>query len=415
MPATDPRMQSTISTSALKPISFTPLTLDPDTWRRERAATLERERALLIAERADIDARCRANILAPNSSAEERQEARAKHEKHDADMARVNAALAKIDQDAEETRVSYDDIKKKIPVPPIFYLRVPTSIEREQINSKLTMLGVNAVSQEEARANLIEAIYEHDWGARDADGAVDTAANEILADEKAQLMDSVWQREGVQQQLVIEWQEQEVERLLDIANGAPFEAAVEKPLQRVISVREQAQANIIATEVTKTSMRMRTIAARNLDYERANQAMLVRINLVGVDGIDTRIPIAPSQYDGVLPEEVVNALRDAMDMQFPSELAKAAWGQLVNKVNSLYTLDGFEEKNSASPLEKLPDQIGSIGSNGETTASVGNSTGLNSEPLPDAESEKTTGRSSDSGPASDETIPVEKLSQMEDL
>lgn len=387
MPAIDPRMNSTIPTTAAQPLPWTPICLDPEKWRRQETDELE----------------LRASMLKAHS-----KEPPPEGEDPGTFAEKIAAEQFSIDQRAEEVRATYAQMKENIPVSPKFFLKIPTSVEREQINSRLTSLGLAGVSQEMIRASMIEAMYEHDWGK----GL--PADNEAEAEELAGFLDGIWQREEVQQRALAHYQEQEYERILDVSAGAPIGERLPLP-PRIISVREQAKAVMLIDTIMTASRRMRDLAARQMDFTRQNALMLVRINLVGVADLVTRLPIEPDPRDKALTEAVANEVLESLSTNFGKVVGKLAWDELCQKIDHLYRLDGFEEKNSDSPLGKLNGATGSPVPSGDTAISGGPSTKSSTGPAPDDGSATIIDKSSTSTTDSSPTSPELNGSQTEEV
>src|SRR3546814_1764048 len=72
--------------------------------------------------------------------------------------------------------------------------------------------------------------------------------DEAAADEKAGLLEQVWNADTAYNNAVGLWMDQERQRLLDIANGAPEYPAAKHPVPDV-SIRIQSRAQLIRAEV----------------------------------------------------------------------------------------------------------------------------------------------------------------------
>src|SRR3546814_5771535 len=76
--------------------------------------------------------------------------------------------------------------------------------------------------------------------------------DEAAADEKAGLLEQVWNADPAYNNAVGLWMDQERQRLLDIANGAPEYPAAKHPVPDV-SIRIQSRAQLIRDEVMDRS------------------------------------------------------------------------------------------------------------------------------------------------------------------
>lgn len=257
------------------------------------------------------------------------------------------------------------------PKPMKFFLKVPTSIEREQINGRFLQLGLTRVTQEVMRATMIEELFEQDWGKGSPE------ANEAEAESIANFLDGFWQREEAHNAAIARWQEQEVERVLDEAEGAPMRAREELP-PKIITVRENAKMQLLIGRMSKQSERMRGLMAEADDFARRNAMILVRAHVVGAENV--AIELAQDPRTMALPESQVEALRELMD--------DASWLDLVSRIDSMYKLDGYEEKNFDSPPVKLSGQTGSEERSGDIGTSGGSLTTSSIAPVPEEGSAK---------------------------
>lgn len=351
MNISDPRFRATIPSSATT-MRYTPPTLDPVGAFNRRVPLLEADAA--DAERAhnDLVEQQRAGTIVGT---------------HASDMI-AEAWSKKIDLFAKVSneRRKAEEAFAEIGLPPTFIIKVPTAVEREQINVRLVQMGLTSVSDEQLRASLIETLYEIKWAAELEKPEIDDEAH---ADELAALLDGFWQQEIIQGQAFAEWRTQEVERTLDEMNGAPARPAEPTP-SRLISVRQEAQVRLLTDRLMEEA-RMRKILAKRLDFARRNAVIIVRMNLVGVEGLDVELVHEPLM--NVLSEDSVNALRNAIDDRFGKQRGNDAWVELVAHIDLLYSLDEFERGNFDSPLGKPLDQTGSIGLSGDTAISDGSS------------------------------------------
>lgn len=374
MTAIDPRFKSTIPVHA-GVTQFKPAALDP-------LGQLNRDLPLLESAARDAEARC--IELTRQRSAGEIAGAEADELLAEA-MAQKASAFAAI----TERRAEAEALAKAIGNSPVFVIKVPTAIEREQINVRLVEMGLTTISDEQVRASLIETIYEVDWCSELQRADLDL---ETYRDQTASELESFWQRQRVQSQAMAEWSEQATERLLDMFNGAP-RTDWEEPPVRVVSVREEAKMQLLVDRLMEEP-RMRRILARKLDFSRRNAMIIVRIHLRAVDGLG--IDPVPDPFTDALSEQSAAAVREALEQRYGRERGDRAWLELVAFIDGLYVLEDFERGNFDSPLAKRPDPTGSPEPSGDTSINGGNSTGSDTGPARDAGSATITAKSSGS-------------------
>ncbi len=286
------------------------------------------------------------------------------------------------------------------PVPQMFLITVPTTNEREQINSRLVSLGLRQVTQEQIRATMVEELFEQDWAAPGE--TLTPAENEARAEETANFLDSVWMRQEAHDAAIQQWQEQEIERVIDEAEGAPPVPRADMP-PKIISMRESARMQLLVDRMMTASQRLRDLAAANLDFGRQNALLLVRMHVVGIVGFEPKVPIERDKRTNALPGSAVLALREQVD--------DPSWQDLVGFIDRLYSVDKSEEKNSDSLLEKQPHPDGSIERSDAPASSGGNSTVSSSEPVLAGGSATTTDPSFNSTSGSSTTpAPTEPVS-----
>jgi hypothetical protein len=369
MTAIDPRFKAPIASSAASPAPFVPLSLDPLRRLAQELPFLEQ------------------NVGSLRDAGED--------EAADAALIEINNRRRIADEEA-----------MRMPPPPEFQIRTPTPLERDQLSSRLLELGLTNVSQEQIRASMIEALYEIDWAAEGDDIVADEERlgfNEGRAEEHATFLDGIWQREDVQVTAYAKWREQETERVLDRLDGAPEREATPMPT-RIVSVRDEARARLLADRLLETP-RMRRLVAKQIDFGRRNAMLIARINLLGVIS-PVLSPFAPDPVSNLVAESDVERMRGELAAAYGAKLAGQAWVELVDRIDTLYRLDEFETGNFDSPLEKPSDPTGSTGPSGDIATSGGPSTTSCIEALPADESVTITDKSSGSSSASAE--PSEK-------
>jgi hypothetical protein len=272
-----------------------------------------------------------------------------------------------------------------------FVLRIPTPTERDRIGARLYELGVTTVSQETIRATLIDELFKQDWSVLASDGIVRNEEdrenfNELYAEECAEFLDGYWQRSEVDQEATSRWQEQEVQRVLDEAAGAPARAPAPQPV-RTIKSREHARAKLLVDDMQERSTRLRSLAARQMDYGRQNGTMMGRLHILSMEPKDPENwPVVLERVDDLITEESIDQLRE--------HIGDGAWREIVGGIDGHYALDEEEEKNFDSPPEKPSGQIGSHERSGESESSDGRSTESPTTAAPTDGSETTIAKSS---------------------
>lgn len=315
----------------------------------------------------------------------------------------ADAAAAEINQ----RRRSADEEAARFPPPPEFLLRTPTPLERDQISSRLLELGTTMVGQEQTRASMIEALYEIDWAAEGDEAVAEeerAAFNETRAEEHASFLDGIWQREDIQINAFARWRDQETERYLDAVEGAPQRLAAPMPV-RIISVRDEARGRMLVNRLLETP-RLRKLISRKIDYDRSNRILIARITLLGVTS-PLLSPFAPDPSNNLVPEAAVEQMRKELEAAYGPKLAEEAWIELSDRIDALYTLDGFEAGNFDSPPGKPSDPTGLTEPSGDIGTSGGPSTTSSIEAPPAGASETITDKSSGSSSAS--AAPKKKL------
>lgn len=374
----DPRATAHIPvTAGTQP--FTPPVLDP--W-----GAFQRDLPLLEAAVQSARASIAFTVFNPISDDEQSLAShKAEQEKLEAQRRAASVAL---DQRRTAARAEADRIGK----PPVFLIKIPTATERDMLNSRLVQQGLTTVSDETMRSSMIEAIYEIDWR-QEVDGVSDLASYQ---DDLAAFLDGYWQRETAQIEAQQRWHAQEVERLLDIASGAPPIDPEEMPA-RSISVREAHKARLLGDRLVETP-RLRKLIAKKLDFSRRNAQLLVQMHLVKVTGIDG-LQIVRDVRDDVLDEQSAIDVRETLERLYGKKTGEEAWIQLVAHIDRLYSLDEFEMGNSVSPLANPSDRSGSIAASGAPVLSAGSSTISSTELAPGAVSATIIAPSSGSGSA----------------
>jgi hypothetical protein len=361
-----------IHSTALLPIEFIPDAQDWEKYRRTNLASLRaREQA---ADRMVTEINEKTGIGGIDQEEAEKR------------LAAVDVMRDQIREeygfvDAEAARM-----KARYPKPQKFLIAVPTTVEREQINSRLVSLGLKQITQEMIRATMIEELYQQDWSLPD-EGAISYELNQQRAEDNANFLDSVWLRQQAHDEATRRWSEQEIERTLDTENGAPERPRAPMP-PKIIGIREQARMQLLIDRMMTESQRLRDLAAANMDFGRRNALLMARMHVVGVENFDPPIEIERGRHTRAMSEDTVLLLRQAVD--------DISWQQLINYIDRLYQIDGGEEKNSDSPPGKPSLPGGSTEPNESPESNGGSSTNSSSEPAPGDASATIIDKSSDS-------------------
>lgn len=280
-----------------------------------------------------------------------------------------------------------------------FVIRIPTPSERDMIGTRLFELGLTSVTQETIRATMVDELYKIDWAADAPDpeeaGTPDRAAyNEAAADERAEFLDGYWQRQSVDELATERWMEQEAERVRDEGAGADPKEPTPQPV-KTIKVREHARAKLLIDDMMERSVRLRMLAARQMDYGRQNAQMMVRLHVLALqwdsDGGKRQLPESVKlerDETGLVTTESVDSIREWIGTR--------AWDELVNRIDNHYSLSEEERKNSDLPLAKLSDQTGSHEQSGGSELNDGSSTDSSTGPVQTDGSGTITGKSSGS-------------------
>lgn len=344
----------TIPTTAAEPVPFTPPSQDAERFEREQTRAIQLREQALKRDRGVLS---------------------------DADVAAEEEGIANAKEQMAEQLAT---MRQRFPQPQVFLISIATATDRDRVNSRLIELGLNQASEEVIKATMIEELFNEQWG----EHAVGTPENDTIAEDNANFLDGVWQRQDAHNAAIEAWREQEVERILDQHNGAP--ARNPDPLPpKIISIRENSRLQLVIDRMMNTNQRMRNLAAWNIDYTRRNHLIIVQMHVVGIVGFDIGVPVVRDPRSKALPEHVATALREAMD--------DVSYQELYLYIDRMYRLDGGEEKNSDSPPENSSDLSGSIERSGELVDSDGTSKISSSSQAPGAVFETITEPSSDTG------------------
>lgn len=348
-----------IHTTAAVAIEFTPACQDADRYKMKRTEAL-RTREQALDRRLDAVPASETGFYAEEQKAE-------------IEVIAAEQAAVRDDWGTMERNIAF--MRKTYPTPQTFLIVVPTSVEREQVNSRFIQLGLQQITQEMIRATMIEELFHQDWSGQVAhEGAWTASQNEAAAEERANFLDSVWMRQEAHDAAVAAWQEQEVERIIDADQGAPDRPATPMP-PKIIGLREQSKLQLLVDHMMTNSQRLRDLAASAQDFARRNAMLLVRMHVVGVTGFEPTIPLERDMRTRALSDAAVAALREQVD--------DLSWHELVAYIDRLYKIDEAERKNSDSPLGKPPLPSGSDEPSGDQASSDGSSTVSSSTPALD--------------------------------
>jgi len=255
-----------------------------------------------------------------------------------------------------------------------FVVSIPTPSERERLGARLYAYGVVQVSQELMRATTIDELYN--------------LFPEEEAEDKANFLDTYWQRQIIDEENMTLWTDKERQRILDEMEGAPARAAYEMPI-KLNRIRDDAKATMLVDEAFNRSERLRTLGARQINYAREAGRMQMRMHIKGCFPNAKGAPVPAIDIEGdLLTVASLDAIRDA--------IGEAAWKELIDHIQSLYDLDREEVGNSDSLPGKPPEATGSPEPSGDSASSDGPSTTSNIGATPSGESATTIAPSSPS-------------------
>jgi hypothetical protein len=254
----------------------------------------------------------------------------------------------------------------------------PTPLHEDQLNMHLAVLGLTQVTDSDIRATIISelfTIYENE----------DRPDDEAEAD--ANLLDAVWQKSQIYQELVSDWAMRDRQRRIDLAAGTPEEKLPYEPMPEALSsARESARHKILIREISNKSVLVRKLTAEKSMAGSYANALMIKMHVLPVAD---NFEFQDGRNDlGILSDNDVSRLKQQMSL--------ADFDNLVNYVDGLYSFSKDEEGNSSLPSESGSDQIGSIEPNEDLGNSGGNLMASNTGPAPITGSEETTKNSSTS-------------------
>lgn len=253
---------------------------------------------------------------------------------------------------------------------PLFTLREPTEDEENRLGYELYRRGIIPISQETFRASIIDEIFNLHG---DEEG-----------EDMANLLDEHWQFEQLHSQNVNMWIEQERERLRDMRVTGSETKQAEFP-KDPSPIRRRSKAQLIISNITDTSQRMRDLAVAQNAFEFVQRETYLRLYIIGWTGLTVKPEHVKDDRYEILTEECLAALR--------KEVGKEPIREITAHIDSLLHGSEEERKNSDLPAESEPPPNGSQEQLEGSANSDGSATESNTGPTPDDESDGTTGKS----------------------
>jgi hypothetical protein len=157
------------------------------------------------------------------------------------------------------------------PTAGVTFLVKPTTLaEFEQLGHELFRHGISPVTSQTWRTHVIDEVFKIEA--------------EDESDEKANLLDELWQAEDLYQERLEDWRLREDQRLLDIAGGAPHQPALPLPA-RTMPLRRRNAAMMYADQLAERSRRLRDLMVQMQTYNARQREGLTRLVLVGWQGL----------------------------------------------------------------------------------------------------------------------------------
>lgn len=264
-------------------------------------------------------------------------------------------------------------------VSPVLILREPTETETDVLGMELFRRNVAPVSQETIRATMIDEIYNL-YAVPVEGGGVDESA----ADEKASLLEEVWQHEGAFQAAVQLWQDQEIQRRRDKAAGVAVPEPDDFPVN-ACPVRTKAKSQLLIDDVTQRSIRIRDLIVQQNSYEYAQRRMMSRLYILDWKNLGPK----PEYVEGEEGECLTEASLDRLW----KEIGPVARREVEQEIERSFDLGEEERKNSDSPVGSGREASGSPQPSDDSANNDGSSTASSSEATRDAASDQTTAAS----------------------
>lgn len=272
----------------------------------------------------------------------------------------------------------YTGPKKGAPAKPVFFIAVPTLLERETIGQLMFELGAMPVTRDTIRNATLEALI-----ARDDDG-----------EEDAAWLEGHWQQTEIYEDQLEIWQQQENQRLIDEWHDPSKKREAFPMPEALTSLKDRIRAKNLVDEVVARDARVRRLLAAQTRYGKQYEIMGMRVHLRGWEGLETtRSAVGGDGLPDLVTEECAEALRE--------EIGTDAWRELWQSIDSMYGLSKEEVGNSGSPLENGSTGGGSKSAGPETDTGISSGTPTetksSSPPSPGSASDQTTEQSSGSG------------------
>jgi hypothetical protein len=275
-------------------------------------------------------------------------------------------ALAKLHENALEEHQRAKGKPADKPKKPVFYIAVPTLVERETIGSFMFELGLVQVTLDSIRNATLKAAKE----------LIEGDAGE----ETALFLESHWQQTAIHDEQVDLWQQQESQRLIDEweDRGTAREPYPMPPA--LTTLDDRIRAKEVVDDLIARSRTLRRLFAAQARFSKENEIMMLRVHLRSWDGLaTTREAEGGGGEAELVTEECIDALRE--------EIGPKAWKELWQEVDGQYHLAADEVGNSASPPASGRKNDGSTPSPGEESGDsrgTASATSSSSEQIPEA-------------------------------
>lgn len=243
----------------------------------------------------------------------------------------------------------------------VFKVVPPTPLHEDQLTSHLAVLGHTRVTEDDIRAAMINACFEI-WD------------DEAEAEEIANFLESVWQRNAMYNQLLNDWLEKDRERRLDIAAGAPHMPPEPMP-EALVKARDKARHVTLIRQIQQNSVNVRLLAVQQNNTAQTSNDLMVRMHVLP-EAKNFEFKHGRNEL-GILHEEDVSRMRQAMTSD--------DYTSLLLFIDGLYSFSKEEEGNLNSPSESDLDLISSAEPSEESGSKSGSSKASNTEPAPTAE------------------------------
>ena len=244
-----------------------------------------------------------------------------------------------------------------------FLVHPMTQEDHDKIGYELFRHNIMPMSQDVLRANIIDEVYN--------------LYGEEKGEDIANVLDAHWQAKDIHEESLTAWSEQELQRNLDIASGAPHRDPAPLPTHPQ-SPRDRAKATTVFNQLMEDSLRLRELTIKQQQAARFQQEGMIRILLMGWDGLGVTFV----KENGIIPLSVWNDLK--------AEIGAMGVTQLIAESMEEGIVSKEERGNSASPAESASDQTGSLAQSDASVSSDGSSTTSNTSPAQTGGSGVTT-------------------------